>query len=169
MRIKSAAKLRFASPLRMTLLFQVRVIFESHAVVIWAATALRGDPGDDLVRVHDVAGLAVYAVGEVHRDLFCAGHIGSLNHFVNFGGTEVLARIAVLDSTACVADVSVMDDEVHRLIVIVLSARMIDIGELIEGELAITLDGAEHVLASVATGRKNIDLLKALVTGMRGI
>jgi hypothetical protein len=38
---------------------------ELHAVVIGPAPAFRRDPGDDLVGIHDVAGLAVYAVSEV--------------------------------------------------------------------------------------------------------
>ena len=40
-----------------------------HAVVVGAAAAFGGDPGDDLVRIHDVAGFAVDAVGEVDLQL----------------------------------------------------------------------------------------------------
>src|SRR5437667_5870665 len=36
---------------------------KSHAIVIRPATALGWHPGNDLVRIHDVAGLAVHAIG----------------------------------------------------------------------------------------------------------
>src|SRR5215467_11746906 len=71
-----------------------------HTVVIWPAATLRRNPGDDLVGVHDVAGLAVDTVGEVDRDLFCAGHIRSIDHLVNLGRTEMLAGISIFDRAA---------------------------------------------------------------------
>src|SRR5882672_1693324 len=42
----------------------------SHSVVIRSASTLRRNPGDDLVRVLTVAGLAVDAVGSVQTDAF---------------------------------------------------------------------------------------------------
>ena len=35
---------------------------ELHAFIVWSAAALRGDPVDDLVRIGDIARLAVDAV-----------------------------------------------------------------------------------------------------------
>ncbi len=33
--------------------------------IIWPATTFRGDPGDNLVRIHDVASLAVNTIGRI--------------------------------------------------------------------------------------------------------
>jgi hypothetical protein len=44
---------------------------KSHPVVVRAATALRWNPIDDLVGIHNVAGLAMDAVGEVDMKLLC--------------------------------------------------------------------------------------------------
>src|SRR5689334_25118671 len=94
--------------------------FHLHSIVIRATATLGRHPGDDLVWVHDVAGFAVDAVGEVHRYLFRAGHIRSIDHLVHLGGTEMLAWIAVLDGATRVANVGIVDHEVHRLIVVML-------------------------------------------------
>src|ERR1700728_2669984 len=65
----------------------------SHAVVIRPAAAFRRHPGDHLVRVHDVAGLAMYAVGEVDVQLFA---FRPFHHFIHRGRAKMLARIAKL-------------------------------------------------------------------------
>ena len=44
-----------------------------HAVVVRPAAALRRNPGDDLVRVGDVAGLAVHAVRRIQADALAVG------------------------------------------------------------------------------------------------
>ena len=44
-----------------------------HAVVIRTAAALWRDPGDDLVRIGDIAGFAVNAVGWIQVDHFTLG------------------------------------------------------------------------------------------------
>ena len=103
-----------------------------HSVVVRTAATLRRDPGNDLVRIHDVAGLAMDTVGEVHRDLFCAGHIRSFDHLVNLCRTEMLAGISVFDRAARIADVGVVNDKMRGLVVVVLGSGVIDISELVE-------------------------------------
>src|ERR1700680_3930354 len=66
----------------------------SHAVVVGAAAAFGRDPGDDLVGVRDVAGFAVDAVGRVQADALAIGLTWVIEHFVNVGGTEILAGAA---------------------------------------------------------------------------
>ena len=51
-------------------------MFSLHPIIIRAAAALRRDPGDDLVGVHDVAGFAVDAVGRVQVDLLADQRAG---------------------------------------------------------------------------------------------
>src|SRR5262245_40971695 len=60
--------------------------------VIRPASAFRRHPVNDLVRVHDVARLAMNAVREV--DLGLAPAVGLLD-FINGGRAEILAWIAV--------------------------------------------------------------------------
>ena len=50
----------------------VRRRYILHAVVVRAAAALGRNPGDDLVWIHDVAGLAVNAVRRIEMDLLAA-------------------------------------------------------------------------------------------------
>jgi len=65
----------------------------SHAVVVRPPAAFGRDPGDDLVGVGDVAGFAVDAVGGIEADAFAVGLSGGVEHFVDVGGTEILAGL----------------------------------------------------------------------------
>src|SRR5215203_5043862 len=65
-----------------------------HAVVLRPAAALRRHPGDDLIRIHDVARLAVHAVRCV--DLQTRRLTSLADDFVDIGRTEACARVAVL-------------------------------------------------------------------------
>src|SRR5215472_9821724 len=62
-----------------------------HSLIVRPAAALWRNPGDDLVRIHDVAGLAVHAVGCVEVNLFPRGSIAGFYHFVDARRAEVLA------------------------------------------------------------------------------
>src|SRR5438874_10900659 len=83
----------------------------SHAIIIRPATAFGRHPGDDLVGVHDVAGLAVDAVGGIQVNLFAVGHVCGFHHFINVGRAEILAGVAELHHATSVADIGVMDDQ----------------------------------------------------------
>ena len=62
------------------------------------------------------------------------------HHFVDRGGTEILAGIAVLANAAVAANIRIENDEMARLILFVARAGMIDVGEAIEGKLAIAFE-----------------------------
>src|ERR1041384_887608 len=64
-----------------------------HVLVIRPAAAFGRDPVDDLVRVHDVARLAVDALGEV--DLQTTPLRARINHFIDGRRAETLTRVAV--------------------------------------------------------------------------
>src|SRR5579875_471742 len=77
-----------------------------HTRVDGTLTTLRRHPRDDLIRIDDVARLAMHAVREV--DLQAArNRVAALfeQRFVYRRGTEIFARISVLDRAAVAADV----------------------------------------------------------------
>src|SRR5271154_4077526 len=67
---------------------------ELHTVVIRSAAAFRWDPRDDLVGVLNVAGFAVYTVRWVEADALAVRRRRVLEHFVDVGRAEILARTA---------------------------------------------------------------------------
>ena len=82
----------------------------SHALVLRPSPSLGRHPVNHLVRVHDVARLAVHAVRGV--DLETTGAVAGIDHFVDVRGAEARAGVAVLLAAARAADVGVVDDEV---------------------------------------------------------
>src|SRR5262245_27225935 len=98
----------------------------SELVVVGAAATLGRDPGDDPVGVGDVAGLAVDAVRgiEVEADLAVSVRGKDLVHVRR---AEVLAGIAVLLPAAVDADGEVRDQEMARLILLVLRPRVVHV------------------------------------------
>ena len=81
----------------------------------------------------------------------------------------MLAGIPILDDATVVANVSVMDEEVDGLIVIMLCAGVVDVGQLVKGKLAIAFGGTEHVLASIAAGGQIANMLQALMASVAGV
>src|SRR5579859_7492909 len=141
----------------------------SHAVVVRAATSFRRHPGDDLVWVLDVAGLAVNAVRRIQADALAVGLARVVYHFVDICGAEILAGAAEFLHTTLVANVSVVNDQVRRLVFFVLRARVIQIGQLIECQLAITLRRADDVPLRSSVRRQLGKLLHALVSRHSGV
>src|SRR5688500_1624438 len=94
-----------------------------HAFVLWTATALGRHPVDDLIRIHDVAGLTVHAVRGVDLQLLLA--FSSVDHLVDVGRAEARAGIAVLFSATGRTDVGVVDDQMRRLILGMAGARVV--------------------------------------------
>ena len=80
-----------------------------HAVVLRPSAAFRRHPVDELIGVHDVAGLAVHAVRGV--DLQPLGAVARVDHLVDVRRTEARAGIAVLFAAARAADVGVVNDQ----------------------------------------------------------
>ena len=70
---------------------------DSHAFIVRASAAFGDYPVNDLVGIGDVAGFAVDAVGGVDLEL---ESVFLLHGFVDGGGAEILAGIAVLDTAA---------------------------------------------------------------------
>ncbi len=122
-----------------------RGIAHSHPVVIRAAAAFRRHPGDDLVRVGDVAGFAVDAVGRVQADALAVRLGRVFDHFIDVRGTEILAGAAEFFHAFRVADVGVVDDQVRRLVFFMLRAGVVEVGEFVEREFAVALGGAQHM------------------------
>src|SRR5271169_1262541 len=116
-----------------------------HTFVVGSATTLRRHPGDDLVGIHDVAGLAVHAVGSIEMNLQATRGISRLFHFIHTCGAEILAGVAVLLHATLVADGRVVDNQVRGLVFLMLSARVIHVGEFVEGELAVAFGGVDDV------------------------
>lgn len=67
----------------------------SEVLVVWTAAALRRDPVDNLVWIHDVARLAVHTVTGVNLQVDAMLGARLLLHFVYRSWTEVLAWVAV--------------------------------------------------------------------------
>src|ERR1700730_2730228 len=90
-----------------------RLVVRLQILVVGPRAALRGRPGNDLVRILDVAGLAVNAIRRIDLQPPSAG--GVPDHLVYACGTEVLARIAVFLGAAGHADRGIGHFEVNRL------------------------------------------------------
>src|SRR5579862_715443 len=126
----------------------------SHAIVIRTAAAFWGDPGDDLVRVGDVAGLAVHAIRRVQADALSIGLGGIVHHFVYVGWAEILARVAKFLYASRVANVGVVNDQVRRLVLFMLGAGVVKVGELVEGQLAVAFGGTDEIGFSATIRRQ---------------
>src|SRR5258708_2714561 len=86
-------------------------------LVVGPRAALRRRPGNDLVWILDVAGLAVDAIRRIDLQPPPAGAVR--DHLVHAGGTEVLARIAVFLRAAGYADRGIGHFEVNGLRLVV--------------------------------------------------
>src|SRR2546426_2471938 len=141
----------------------------SHPIVIRPTATLRRNPGDDLIRVMNVAGFAVHAVRWIQADALSVGLRGVINHFINIRWTEVLARAAKFFNAALIANVGVLDDQMRGLIFFMLRTRVIKIGELVDGELAVAFGVAEQRSFVAAIRGKHGQFLHALIARGRWI
>src|SRR5581483_10187847 len=104
-----------------------------HVGVDRALPALRGNPSDDLIGVHNVAGLAMYTVGEVDlQPPFDLAVLLFKKRLVDLRRTEILTRIAVFHRAAVAANVEVSNFEMARLILFVRHAAVVNVGEFSE-------------------------------------
>src|SRR5690606_9773218 len=83
----------------------------SEVLIVWTGAAFRRGPVDDLVRILDVAGLAVNAIGRV--DLQAPATLAVIHHLVHTGGTEVLTGVAIFLGATIHADRRVQHLQVH--------------------------------------------------------
>src|SRR6516165_5283541 len=95
-----------------------------------------------------------------------AWSVCGLNHFIDAGGTEILAGVAVFAHTTLVAHVGVVDNEMSRLVFLVLGARVVDVGQLIEGQFAITFCSVDDVAFCSSVRWELRELLHAPMAGM---
>ena len=87
-------------------------------------------------------------------DLQAARRVGGFDHLIDVGGAEVLAGVAELLHATLIADVGVVNDQMRRLVFLVLRARVIDVGELVEGQLAVAFGRADDVRFRAAIRRQ---------------
>src|SRR6185437_415689 len=143
--------------------------YRLHAVIVRAAAALGRHPGDDLVRISNVAGLAVDAIRRVQADALAVGLSGVVHHFVNIRRAEILARVAEFLHAASIADIGLVNDQVRWLVLFVLGAGVIEVGELVESQLAVAFRGAEEMGVVAALGRQFGEFLEVLISRGRVI
>src|SRR5882672_1960056 len=137
--------------------------YRLHAVVVRSAAALGWDPGNDLIRVGDVAGFAVNAIRRVQANALRVGLSGVVNHFVDIGRAEILARVTEFFYAPRIADVGVVNDQVRGLVLFVLGAGVIEVGKLVESQLAIAFRGAEEMRLVAAIRGQFAEFLQVLV------
>ena len=61
------------------------------------------------------------------------GCTGSSTNLVDVGRAKILARDSEFLDTPLVANIGVVDDQVRRLVFFVFRARMVEVGQLVEG------------------------------------
>jgi hypothetical protein len=114
-----------------------------HPIVVGSSTAFGTDPDDVFIGVHDVASLAVDAVGGIELQVL-AEPVGIIFHLIYGRRAVILAGITVLARAPVVADIETTDPQVGRLILFMMRSGMVNVLKLIEGQLAIwpnALDG----------------------------
>src|ERR1019366_3623658 len=82
-----------------------------HPVVTRSAAALGWNPGNDLVGVLNVAGLAMHTVRGIQADALAMGGGTVVHHLVDVRGAEVLARAAELFYATVITDVGVLNQQ----------------------------------------------------------
>src|ERR1700723_3711829 len=87
----------------------------SHPVIIRPPAPLRRNPRNDLIRVHNVARLAMHAIREINMNL-------AIHHLIHRRGAEMLAWIPILLHTTMVTNIRIPNDQMHRLIIIMTRA-----------------------------------------------
>src|SRR5258708_3111676 len=138
-----------------------------HPIVIRAAAALGWNPGNDLIGILNVASLAVHAVRGIQADALAMGRGFVVHHLVDVRGAEILAGAAELFHAPVVTDVGVLNQQMRRLIFFMLGAGMIEVGEFVEGELAVAFSGTKHVLFGASAGGEVGERLQVLVARTR--
>ncbi len=76
--------------------------------------------------------------------------VSGLDHLVHIRRAEVLARTAIFLNAPRVADISVVNYEMSRLILFVLRSRVIEVGQFVERQL---ISSCASNLASIRNDR----------------
>ena len=94
----------------------------------------------------------MHTVGRVQADTLAVWLLGVLDQFVDVCGTEILAGTAEFLDAPLVADVGILDDQMRRLIFFVFGAGVVEVGELVDHELAVALGRPEQMGFGAAVG-----------------
>jgi len=113
----------------------------SHPIVVRTAAAFRWHPGDDLIWIGDVAGLAVDAVRRVQADALAVRLASSHPPFRTRSRDRNSDKGCRILSRSRVCNIGVVDDQMRGLILFMLGARVVKVSELIERKFAVTLAG----------------------------
>src|SRR3546814_654693 len=111
-----------------------------HDSVARATATLRHGPVDELLRRLDGASLAVHAVLRVDDEVALAGSVG-FSVLINTCRAKSLLRASIFldrDLRRDAAELG-LDSQVRRLVVVVVGARPLQVGEQVEGDFAIWL------------------------------
>ena len=110
----------------------------SETLIVRSSASFRRHPVDDLVRIHDVARLAMDAVGEI--DLQPPLPISAfVHHLINSCGTKSLAGIAILFRATRRTNIGVQDVQMARLILAVAHSRVVNVSDFVKGNFSIKL------------------------------
>ena len=84
------------------------MLIRLHPFVVRTAASFRTNPGDDLIRIGNVARLAMDAVRRIQLEVLArAARI--VFHFIDVGRAKELAGVAIFLGATVVADVEVRD------------------------------------------------------------
>src|SRR5438105_8063002 len=108
----SGRRIPHSSFLIRTSYFIETYVTQSQFLVVRASTAFGRHPGDHLIGIHDVARLAVKAVGEIQKR-HAAALIGSRLRLIDIRWTEVKARVAIFRRAARDAHLCVENEKVR--------------------------------------------------------
>ena len=97
------------------------------------------------------------------------GSAGVVHHLVHVGRTEILARAAKFFYAARVADIGVVNDKMRRLVLFVFRAGVVEVGELVESQLAIAFGRTEQVGFVAAVRGQLGEFLQVLISRGGGI
>ena len=115
--------------------------FRLEVTILWTITSFGRYPFDDLIRISDIAGFAVYAVGKV--DLKTSSMWGTFifHDVVYLCWTKSLTGIAIFFTTLCDAMIWIGrgHNQVRWLVFVVCRARQIDIIEFVNDVFIVIL------------------------------
>ena len=97
----------------------------------------------------------MHAVGRIQADALAVRRGGIVHHLIHVRRAEILAGAAEFFHASFIADVGIVDDQVCGLVFFMLGAGVIEVGELVEGELAIALRRTDQVGFRAAIGGKS--------------
>ena len=106
----------------------------------------------------------MYAIRRVQADALAVGLSSVVHHFVHVRRAEILARAAKFFYAARVANVGIVNHEVRGLVFFVLCAGVVEVGELVKGQLAVAFGGTEKMGFVTAIGGQFGELLQVLVS-----